>query len=211
MLSFSATVYAFSIMLACFLAGIFIGSEREAGRVDGLKRPAERLVRLELALFAYVALLGVLTYVVPNVFGTLLWGLTSVTGGGFGVSSVVAQAIAAAILIIWPTIWLGAAFPLAIKVYSDDIRQRAGDTGLAYAANTLGALGGALSAGFVLIPMLGARNSLFAIAALFLLAAIVVDPLAERPTGAHDRSLRSRRLSLASSSQSSKSFCRDKF
>ncbi len=189
-LSFSATVYAFSIMLACFLAGIFIGSEREARRVDGLERPAERLVRLQLALFAYVALLGVLTYVAPTFFGTLLWGLTTVTGGSFGVSSVVAQSIAAAILIIWPTIWLGAAFPLAVKVYSNDIRQRAGDTGLAYAANTLGALGGALGAGFVLIPMLGARNCLFAVAALFLLAAIVLNPLAERPAEAHDRPLR---------------------
>ena len=49
--SFSATVYAFSIMLACFLAGIFIGSKREGRRVDSLKRPAERLIRLELALF----------------------------------------------------------------------------------------------------------------------------------------------------------------
>lgn len=189
-LSFSATVYAFSIMLACFLAGIFIGSEREAGRVDGLKRPAERLVRIELALCAYVALLGVLTYVVPAFFGTLLWGLTAVTGGSFGASSVVAQFIAAAILIIWPTIWLGAAFPLTIKVYSNDIRLRAVDTGIVYSANTFGALAGALGAGFVLIPLLGARDSLFAISALFLLAAIVLNPLAERPAEAHDRPLR---------------------
>jgi spermidine synthase len=187
--SFSATVYAFSIMLACFLAGIFMGSEREAGRVDALRRPAERLIRLELALFAYTALLAILTYVAPGFFGTLLWGLTAVTGG-FGISSVVAQAIAASLLIMWPTLWLGATFPLAVKVYSNDIQRRAADTGIAYSANTLGALGGALSAGFLLIPLLGTRNSLFAIAVLFLVAATVLNPLSEQPTEAKDRALR---------------------
>jgi len=188
--SFSATVYAFSIMLACFLAGIFIGSEREGRRVDVLRRPAERLIRLELALFVYVALLAVLTYLVPGFFGTLLWGLTALSGGAFGPASIIAQALAAAVLIILPTIWLGATFPLAVKVYARDIKERATDTGTVYAANTLGALLGALVAGFVLIPLLGARNSLLAIAALFLLAALVAFPLSEKPAESRDRPLR---------------------
>jgi spermidine synthase len=188
--TFSATVYAFAIMLACFLAGIFIGSEREARRVDSLERPAERLVRLELALFTYIALLAVLTYLVPGFFGTLLWGLTAITGGSFGAASIIAQGIAAALLIITPTLWLGATFPLAVKVYTWDIRDRALDTGSVYAANTFGALLGALAAGFVLIPLFGARSSLLVVGALFLLAALLLTPLAERPAGAHDRPLR---------------------
>jgi spermidine synthase len=188
--SFSATAYAFSIMLACFLAGIFIGSEREGRRVDALKRPAERLIRLELALFVYVALLAVLTYLVPGFFGTLLWGLTAVTGGGFGPASIAAQAIAAALLIILPTLWLGATFPLAVKVYAKDIHERAVDTGTVYAANTLGALLGALAAGFVLIPLFGARNSLLVVAGLFFLAALVAAPLSEKPAQARDWPLR---------------------
>jgi len=188
--SFSATVYAFSIMLACFLAGIFIGSERESRRVDTLKRPAERLIRLELALFVYVALLAVLTYLVPSFFGTLLWGLTAVTGGGFGPASIVAQVIAAAALIMVPTLWLGATFPLAVKIYAKDIEERAADTGTVYAANTLGALLGALAAGFVLIPLFGARHSLLVIAGVFFLASLAAAPLSEKPTEPRDWPLR---------------------
>jgi spermidine synthase len=188
--SFSATVYAFSIMLACFLAGIAYGSEREAKQVDTLARPAERLIRLELALFAYVVLLAVLTYIVPGFFGIVLWGLTAATGGAFGVASIVAQAIAASLLIIAPTCWLGATFPLAVKIHTNDIRDRANDTGIIYSANTLGALAGALAAGFILIPLFGARNSLIAVGLLFLAAALVLNPLAERPVEPRDRMLR---------------------
>src|SRR5262249_43509861 len=109
--SFSATAYAFSIMLACFLAGIFWGSKREARWVDSLERPAGRVIRRELGLFAYVALLAVLPYVVPGFFGTLLWSLTALTGGGFGPASIAAQAVAAVMLIIAPTVWLGSTLP----------------------------------------------------------------------------------------------------
>jgi spermidine synthase len=188
--SFSATAYAFSIMLACFLAGIFIGSELESRSVDMRMRPAERLIRLELALFAYVAFLSVTSYLVPHFFGTLLWGLTAATGGGFGTASIVAQLLAAALFIILPTVWLGATFPLAVKIYTNDIRDRAVNTGRVYSANTLGALAGALVAGFIFIPLFGARNSLMVVAALFLLAALMLSPLAERPTGPRDRVLR---------------------
>jgi spermidine synthase len=184
---FSATVYAFATMVASFLLGIFLGSARESRIVDRRDHPAERLLLLEVALFSYVAVLGILVYVMPNVFGVLLWGLTAITGGAFGVSSVVSQVVAASMLIVLPTLWLGATFPLAIKVFNKDIGDRALDTGAIYAANTLGALFGALCAGFILIPLLGPRNSLLAIAALFLLAAGFVWPLSRQASASQDR------------------------
>src|SRR5262249_16657084 len=130
------------------------------------------------------------TYLVPGFFGTLLWGLTALGRGAFGPASIIAQTIAAVLLIIVPTLWLGAIFPLAVKVYARDIKERAADTGAVYAANTLGALIGALAAGFVLLPGFGARNSLLVIAGLFLVAALVAAPLSERPRDVRDRPLR---------------------
>src|SRR5262249_4333206 len=94
---------------------------------------------------------------------------------------------AASLCIILPTMWLGATFPLAVKVYSNDISERAVDTGTVYAANTCGALLGALVAGFVLIPEFGARNSLIVIASLFLLCALVLWRQSERPPEPNDR------------------------
>ena len=178
--SFSATAYAFSIMLACFLLGIFLGSRAESKQVDARPDPARRLIQIEISLAVYVAALAIVIVWLPDFFGTFLWGLAAITGGNFGVASVASQAIAAGLLILLPTIWLGASFPLAVKVYARDIKERAADTGSLYAANTIGALLGALCAGFLFIPLVGARFTLLVIAGIFLLAAFVLLPLAAR-------------------------------
>ncbi len=169
--SFSATVYGFSIMLACFLFGIFYGSHKAAAIIDKHADPLRLLVTLELWLGGTVILLGIFTYLVPSLFGILVWGLTGVTGGAFGVSSIVAQFVVASLLIFGPTLMLGATFPVAVKIYTHDIDVRAQGTGNIYAANTAGAVLGALVGGFLLLPMIGARNSLIVIGAGFVLAA----------------------------------------
>ena len=172
--SFSATVYAFTIMLGAFLYGIYYGSRKMAGIVDEHAAPLHLLVTLELALGAYVAFLGILAYAAPGTFGTMVWGLTAVTGGGFAVSSILAQVIVASVLIVPPTILLGATFPVAVKTFTRGLQARAAGTGGVYAANTAGALLGALVGGFVLLPLLGARNSLLAIGACFVLAGLIL-------------------------------------
>ena len=168
--SFSATVYAFSIMLSCFLFGIFYGSHKVSGTLDRHANPKDLLVSLELWLGGSVALLAILTYVVPSLFGGVVWGLTGITGGNFGTASILAQFVVAFLLIAAPTVMLGATFPVAVKVYTDDVARRARGTGAIYAANTAGAMLGALGAGFVLLPAFGTRTSLLVIAALFLAA-----------------------------------------
>ena len=172
--SFSSTVYAFSIMLSCFLFGIFFGSYKVSGIIDQHNNPVRLFATLECWLAGTIALLGVLTFVVPFVFGTLVWGLTDVTGGAFGVSSIIAQFIVASILIVGPTIMLGATFPVAVKIYTHDIEERAFGTGSIYAANTAGAVIGAVLGGFILLPLFGARGSLIIIAGCFAIAGIVL-------------------------------------
>lgn len=168
--SFSATVYAFSIMLSCFLFGIFYGSRKVSKNLDGHANPKDLLVTLELWLGGAVALLAVLAYVVPGLFGGVVWGLTGITGGDFGIASVVAQFVIAFLLIVVPTVMLGATFPVAVKVYTDDVSRRARGTGVIYAANTAGAMVGAMGAGFVLLPVFGTRISLLVIAGVFIAA-----------------------------------------
>ncbi len=172
--SFSATVYAFAIMLACFLFGIFAGSTRASATADRHPDGLRLLVQFELWLAASVALLGIVTYFVPSLFGMLLWGLAGATGGKFGVASVIAQFVVAGVLILAPTVLLGATFPVAVKLYTRHIDDRAEGAGTVYAANTAGALIGTLLGGFILLPTFGAQKSLIAIGALFFLAAIVL-------------------------------------
>ena len=187
--SFSATAYAFSIMLGCFLLGIFLGSRREAKLVDARLDPCRRLIELEISLAVYVAALAILITWLPDFFGTLLWGLAGITGGNFAVASIAAQTVAAGLLILLPTMWMGASFPLAVKVYSRNIKDRAADTGGIYAANTLGALLGALAAGFVFIPLVGARITLLVIAGIFLMAVVPLLSIAGRTQDRRERML----------------------
>jgi spermidine synthase len=172
--SFSATVYAFAIMLACFLFGIYYGSFKASGHADRSPLPAKTLSELLIGLAVACTLLAVCTYVVPHLFGILVWSLTGILKGAFGAASVVAQFIVASLLILGPTILLGATFPFAVKAASSDIEQRGSDTGKVYAVNTAGAIVGSLLAGFVFLPALGARLSLLIIGGLFALAALLL-------------------------------------
>ena len=169
--SFSATAYAFSIMVACFLFGIFYGSRASSRLIDGHPDPVAHLIGLEVGLGVLVTALAVIAQLVPGLFALLVWGLTGLTGGGFGVAFIIAQFVVAALLILWPTILLGMTFPAAVRLFTRDMDRRAHGTGMVYAANTVGAVLGSLLGGFVLLPVFGARPALLVIGLIFLATA----------------------------------------
>jgi spermidine synthase len=172
--SFSATVFSFSIMLSCFLFGLFFGSNRISSLVDRRQSLLRLFGFLELGLGLHVAFLGILVYFVPLCFSTLLWLLTGVSGGKFGLASTVAQLVVSAFLILVPTILMGAAFPVAVRICTPALASIGRGIGSVYAANTAGGIIGALLGGMVLIPAVGTRMSLLAIAAVFTIAGIVL-------------------------------------
>lgn len=180
--SFSGTVYAFAIMLSVFLFGIYYGSRLVSATVDQNRNPIALLYRLEIWLAGTVALLPLLTFFAPGIFGQLTWNLTGILAGNFAIASVIAQFLVASVLILVPTTLLGATFPVAAKAYTGDIRRRAHGTGVVYAANTAGAVFGALLGGFVLLPFLGSRASLIFIALLFMLTALLLRSRAHSDT-----------------------------
>ena len=168
-LSFSGTVYSFSIMLASFLFGIFYGSRRASKMIDAHPNPVRYFGLLEMSLGFFVAALGLLSYIAPAVFAILVWGLTHLAGNNFAFGSIVAQFIVAGLFILWPTILLGATFPAAVRICTRNAQQAGSGAARVYAMNTAGAVLGALLAGFALIPAVGSRNSLIVLAVIFLL------------------------------------------
>jgi spermidine synthase len=114
----------------------------------------------------------VLTYFVPSVFSRLLWGGIAVARGNFAVPCTVAQFVVSGLLIALPTISLGATFPVAVRICTPNVASIGRGTARVYAANTAGAMVGALLAGLVLIPAYGTRVSLLITAALFAAAGI---------------------------------------
>jgi spermidine synthase len=104
-------------------------------------------VRLPVAIATQLA--------VQNVeFGAIVWS----------------QALQVALLLLPMTAALGATFPLALATAGrEDVGANAARV---YTANTVGAILGALAAGFLLIPLLGLRGTFTAAAALALLTAV---------------------------------------
>ena len=166
-LSFSATVYSFSIMLASFLFGIFQGSRIASQVIDQRLDPVRYFGFLRMWHRCLGGAAGVAELHRARAVGWLLWGFTAVTRGNFGFASVVAQFIVSGLLISLPTLLLGATFPAAVKICTPSAARAGFGTGRVYAANTAGAIVRYLLAGFLLVPFLGSRVSLLVIGLLF--------------------------------------------
>jgi spermidine synthase len=63
-------------------------------------------------------------------------------------------------MLVIPTFFLGATFPLVNRIYARSFDAVGRSVGTAYAVNTIGAILGSFLAGFVMIPFLGKENAL---------------------------------------------------
>jgi spermidine synthase len=86
--------------------------------------------------------------------------------------------VASALSILPVTLLMGIAFPIGLRLWSTDgtgdSKQIGQRIGLFYSLNVLGAIVGSLVAGFLLLPWLGSRLSLAAVASLSLLSGLLL-------------------------------------
>ena len=152
-------VYAVTTAISAFLAGLALGGGLLGPRADRTSRP----LRLFAALEAGTAVAG---------FGATL--VLSRAAPTFVSLESVSRPLAWALLFLTiglPAVLMGGTLPTLVRAVVS-ARARLGDAaGRLYAANTVGAIGGALAAPFLLVPLLGVRGSGAAAAALNLLAA----------------------------------------
>jgi spermidine synthase len=149
------TTYAFSAMLVAFIAGLAIGSTAAAAFVRRTQQPG---VWLGVAMIASAAAALLASARVDQLPLTI-----AATAGRADASftSVFALDVGVAIAMQLPmTIALGATFPFAIAMASGTTESEALAAAAVYAANTVGAIAGALIGSFVLIPQLGLQMSL---------------------------------------------------
>ncbi len=137
------SIYAFATMLAAFLTGIALGG----GLAGPLARDRERAA---LAFAGTQALIAVLS------IGVYLW-----MGPLIPESRSTATMAGMAVAVMLPaTIFIGATFPLAVRILARTEREAGEATARIYSWNTVGAILGAVLAGFVLIPALGFEGSI---------------------------------------------------
>ncbi len=164
-----SSVYAFTIMLATFLAGIGFGSLLFAPVVDRLKRPVAWFGALE-AVIGFSALFSILLY---KKLPFILYSLRGSFSEDFWIFQLFQFFLCAAIMII-PTLCMGAIFPLVGRIYTKNLKNIGRNIGEIYFFNTAGSIFGAFAGGFILIPLLGVQRSVILIAAANICIAITL-------------------------------------
>lgn len=186
---FGVSDWAVATVLAAFFLGMGIGAA--LGGV--LARRAANPIRAYAGLEIFTALWAMLSLVlVPRIHHAY-----AALGPSASFATLTAARFGLALAILLPpTIAMGATLPVLVRRFESAAGWQSQATFL-YAVNTLGAAVGAGATGFVLLPKLGARGSVFVAAWLSAFAALVAllslrgadpDPStrASRPSDARD-------------------------
>jgi spermidine synthase len=147
------TVYAFSTMLASFLLGLALGSLFLSYFVNRLSKLFACFGILQIGIGAYIM---VLLYF----FGNHLQLLEPFISPCLGVSSMPGMFVKALVLMLAPTVLMGASFPVATRLYVTHVSMVARKVSVLYSWNTIACIIGSTVTGFLLIPSLGFEKSL---------------------------------------------------
>jgi spermidine synthase len=152
-LLFGATVYTFSLILAVFLFGLGIGSSIGAALGRNVKSPRAALGWCQMLLCAALAWTAwMMTQSLP--YWPINPSITSDPWFNFQLDIVRCLWAALPGTILW-----GASFPLALAALASRDEDPARLVGTVYAANTVGAIVGALSGSLLLVVWLGSQHA----------------------------------------------------
>jgi spermidine synthase len=158
-LVFGSTTYAVSAVLSAYMMGLALGSfafGRAADRAVNLVR-AYGLLEIGIGLYALVA--PMLLRSVAPIF-VRIWG----DEPSPGTLAVLTRFAGSLVILLPPTILMGGTLPVLSRVFATPGGEHSGPVGRLYAINTFGAVAGTFLAGFVLLPLLGARRATLAAA-----------------------------------------------
>jgi len=155
----STRSYAFAVMLATYLSGLALGSflfVRLGGRGhDPWRELGVLLAGAGASALAIVTLLGSWLPDAQTFAG--MWAMRAT--GRETVEVAARFTVAAAVVLLVPTTFLGAAFPAAARLIANTHRVGR-DVGRTLALNTAGGIAGTFLTGFVLVPWFGLARSL---------------------------------------------------
>ncbi|MEP7011889.1 MAG: fused MFS/spermidine synthase [Acidobacteriota bacterium] len=157
---FGSTAGVFSTVLSVFLLGLALGALIAGRWADLTGQPWTLLGRIQIALGVYVALslpifdLARRFYLqaFPNDLGPM--------------SAALWKFLVVLVVLITPTLAIGATFPLAVRLLTRDAADVGGSVSLVYGLDTMGAALGALLSGFVFVTGFGLSMSTWMLGAL---------------------------------------------
>ncbi len=157
------SVYAFATMLASFLTGIALGSAVASRLASTGERAGRGFALAQLG----VAALSLAAFSAIEEIPALA---RSIGAGGTG--SLAANAAISVLVLLPGAVCIGATFPFAVRRLARDSAAASAASAHVYAWNTVGAIVGAIAAGFWLLPNLGFEGTVAGAAALNLAIAI---------------------------------------
>lgn len=163
-----SSIYSFGMMVLVFLTGLAIGSAVFARLARGPRRSVFLFAATQVALTVALAAAALL---VPRLPALFLRGFP-VAQTSFGMLQAWDFALAA-LLLLPSAILFGIAFPAVITASNASLTSLGRGVGRVTAANTLGTVAGAFTAGFLLIPQVGLKTTLAAAAAATAAAGIL--------------------------------------
>lgn len=163
------SVYAFTAMLTTFLVGLGLGSLVMTHLADRLDRP-DGVFGLLQALVGFTACLTLPIFVVLFPWLKETWSDFALASWG---SPNYLKFVKSFLVMILPTLLMGASFPVAVRCYVHRLDKMGSDVGRLYACNTFGAMGGAAFATFVMLPLFGAHRAILCISGLNAAAAVL--------------------------------------
>ena len=157
-----ATTYVFTTILAVVLGGLAAGGALAALVLRRRRDPLARLATLEAAI-GLAALLSI---------AALAWTYSAGWRTGAALQG-------SALAILPTTLLMGVAFPIGLHAWAAGARRIGSRTGTFYAVNVCGSVLGAIAAGFYIVPLLGVRGGLIALAAASLGASLLLTAVQE--------------------------------
>src|SRR4029450_5242178 len=175
---FGNTTYAIATVLSAFMAGLAIGSYLFGKIADRGKNDFLLYGILEAGVGIYGFAVPWLFRMAQKVYGPI-FGLNESYPFLFNM----VLFLLSFTLLVFPTLLMGATLPVLSRFFVRSFAQFGRRVGDLYATNTLGAVIGCAAGGFLLIPALGMRTTVFVAATVNLVIAaliLVVDRIRDK-------------------------------
>jgi spermidine synthase len=176
-----STAFTFGSVLAVYLLGLAAGSLASAPLAPRWKRPLEVYLTLQCAILIYSGLALFLLVTLPSALPGYSWYLEYWSGfHAFRLGSswqietlLPLYLVLPALLYGFPTVLMGAAFPVLHRAVQDDPATSGFKVGILQAANVVGNVAGCLLVGLVALNVLGTTGTMRALLLLGLPFAFV--------------------------------------
>ncbi|MDP6980292.1 MAG: fused MFS/spermidine synthase [Myxococcota bacterium] len=168
-LFFGSDLYGVTIVLATFMGGLALGSLYGGRLAERMRRPLVGYAIAEVAIGGFALAFSPALDALEPLLRLVHPGDAAAPGAIYAS----ARIVLAAILLLGPTVCMGATLPLILQHFARRDRDFGARGATFYAVNTLGALVGTLVAGFALLPYLGMSHATAVTASVNFLVGVV--------------------------------------